>query len=380
MDHADFFRSEKHKLTENSVKGSLSKNFSFWKNLGTYDYILDIVKNGYSIPFTKLPPTMKIRNNLSAMKNKSFVQEKVNELLSSGRVVKVPFQPFVVSPLSVAENRTKKRLILDLSVLNNFVRKEKIRFEDHKVASQYFTKDCYCIKFDLCSGYHHIDIAAEFQTYLGFQWEGDYFCFTVLPFGLSSAPFIFTKCLRPMVKLWRENGLKIVLYLDDGLLMAPSYDTCNLASTFVRDSLSQAGFHINFEKSVFIPTQDIEWLGLRWNSKLFELSIPQRRVDDVKACLLRVIPLLPHISYRQLAQVTGKLISLSPVLGSICRLMTRYCYMTVSSRTSWDKRIINLDPSVLYELHFWLKNVSRFNSKKNERNSTFPFSCIFRCE
>ena len=83
MDHADFFRSEKHKFTENSVKGSLSKNFSFWKNLGTYDYILDIVKNGYSIPFTKLPPTMKIRNNLSAMKNKSFVQEKVNELLSS---------------------------------------------------------------------------------------------------------------------------------------------------------------------------------------------------------------------------------------------------------------------------------------------------------
>ena len=224
MDHADFFRSEKHKLTENSVKGSLSKNFSFWKNLGTYDYILDIVKNGYSIPFTKLPPTMKIRNNLSAMKNKSFVQEKVNELLSSGRAVKVPFQPFVVSPLSVAENRTKKRLILDLSVLNNFVRKEKIMFEDHKVASQYFTKDCYCIKFDLCSGYHHIDIAAEFHTYLGFQWEGDYFCFTVLPFGLSSAPFIFTKCLRPMVKLWRENGLKIVLYLDDGLLMAPSYD------------------------------------------------------------------------------------------------------------------------------------------------------------
>ena len=107
VDHADFFRSEKHKLTENSVKGKLSKNFSFWKNLGTYDYILDIVKNGYSIPFTKLPPSMNIKNNLSAMKNKSFVQEKVNELLSSGRVVKVPFQPFVVSPLSVAENRTK---------------------------------------------------------------------------------------------------------------------------------------------------------------------------------------------------------------------------------------------------------------------------------
>ena len=43
-----------------------------------------------------------------------------------------------------------------------------------------------------------------------------YFCFTVLPFGLSSAPYIFTKCLRPLVKFWRFNGVKIVVFLDDG--------------------------------------------------------------------------------------------------------------------------------------------------------------------
>ena len=43
-----------------------------------------------------------------------------------------------------------------------------------------------------------------------------YFVFTVLPFGLSSAPYIFTKCLKPLEKYWRFNGVNIALFLDDG--------------------------------------------------------------------------------------------------------------------------------------------------------------------
>jgi hypothetical protein len=35
----------------------------------------------------------------------------------------------------------------------------------------------------------------------------------------------------------------------------------------------------------------------------------------------------PLITARNLAQVTGKIISMSPVIGNISRLMTRYCYM-----------------------------------------------------
>ena len=34
-----------------------------------------------------------------------------------------------------------------------------------------------------------------------------YFCFTVLPFDLSSAPYIFTEFLRPLVKFRGFNGV-----------------------------------------------------------------------------------------------------------------------------------------------------------------------------
>ena len=65
---------------------------------------------------------------------------------------KFPFKPFVVNPLSVVTNSSgKKRLISDLSVLNKCVKKDKFKFEDWKLALQFFTKDSVLFKFDLNS-------------------------------------------------------------------------------------------------------------------------------------------------------------------------------------------------------------------------------------
>jgi len=86
----------------------------------------------------------------------------------------------------------------------------------------YFAKEGNMFSFDLKSGYHHVDIAQEHQTFLGFSWrkpdsvkEIFYVC-TVLPFGLSSAPYVFTKVLKPLANYWRLQGLCIPIFLDDG--------------------------------------------------------------------------------------------------------------------------------------------------------------------
>ena len=42
--------------------------------------------------------------------------------------------------------------------------------------------------------------------------------FSVLPFSLASVPYVFTKLLRPLMKLWRSRGLKSLMYLDDGIV------------------------------------------------------------------------------------------------------------------------------------------------------------------
>ena len=100
--------------------------------------------------------------------------------------------------------------------------------------------------FDIKSGYHHVDIFPPHQSFLGFSWfykgKVRYFCFRVLPFGLSSAPYIFTKLFRPLVSNWRRKGIHIVVYLDDGLGEASSFQVALVCSAKVKGDLVQSGF------------------------------------------------------------------------------------------------------------------------------------------
>ena len=65
--------------------------------------------------------------------------------------------------------------------------------------------------------------------YLGFTWffEGKirYFVFAVLPSGISTAGYIFSKVLREFVKDFRSKGKRITMVLDDGLAGDNDYDT-----------------------------------------------------------------------------------------------------------------------------------------------------------
>ena len=93
------------------------------------------------------------------------------------------------------------------------------------------------MNFDLKSYYHHVDIAKEHWKYLGFSWQSRFYVFTVLPFGLSSACYTFTKLVCPLVKYWRGRGLRIIVYLDDGLCAMKGETNALEASALVRSTL-----------------------------------------------------------------------------------------------------------------------------------------------
>ena len=82
---------------------------------------------------------MKLKNNKSAGLNADFVDEAIRELVLSGRVCEVSQEPLVVNPLSVSiQPCGKKRLILDLCHVNKCLVKQRVKYEDWKVALAYF--------------------------------------------------------------------------------------------------------------------------------------------------------------------------------------------------------------------------------------------------
>ena len=183
------------------------------------------------------------------------MQESISELYATGCIEDVSAMPHICRPLSVVEsNSGKMRLVTNLRHL-------KFKYEDLRVAMLLLEKGDFLFSFDLNSGYHHVDIAREHWKYLGFTWQNRHYVFTVLPFGLSSACYIFTKLVCPLVKYWQAQGLRIIVYLDDGLCAMNGETNALEASALVHSTLGRAGFVAHATKCIWKPTQSLQWLG-----------------------------------------------------------------------------------------------------------------------
>ena len=79
-------------------------------------------------------------------------------------------------------------------------------------------QDWFCT-IDLKDAYLSVATCRDHRKYLRFIWEGKIFQFTCIPFGLCSAPRVFTKVLRPVMAHLQKQGLRSMIYLDDLLLM-----------------------------------------------------------------------------------------------------------------------------------------------------------------
>src|SRR5256885_312303 len=117
------------------------------------------------------------------------------------------------------------------------------------------------VLLDLIQAFYHIPLAQDQRKYFAFDFIGKRYCFNCLPFGLTASPQIFTKILRPVIKLARNRGIRLVIYLDDILIMAAFKELALKHANVVISLLQQLGFTINREKSQFTPSQVAEYLG-----------------------------------------------------------------------------------------------------------------------
>ena len=90
------------------------------------------------------PLQISFRNNKSTLNSSDFVTNEIYSLLEQGCYREVKrFEAHVISPLSVAHNGSKPRLILDLSYLNQFISVPKFKYEDIRSVRDLFEKGDY---------------------------------------------------------------------------------------------------------------------------------------------------------------------------------------------------------------------------------------------
>ena len=124
-----------------------------------------------------------------------------------------------------------------------------MKFEDFRTFQNFIQKGSYMFNFDFKSDYHHIDIFGE-HFYKGLPCSG---------------------------QILENNGIKIVIFIDDGIAAESSYEKCKKEAYLVKHSIKKSGFVVNSEKTNWVPTQQVIWLGLEINTKVFSLRIKEKR-------------------------------------------------------------------------------------------------------
>ena len=221
---------------------------------------------------------------------------------------------------------------------------------------------------------------------MSFKWISSdgvtkFYEFKVLPFGMCSAPYVFTKVLRQLVKYWRGRGHLTLMYFDDGLGGDSSFDSAKSLSDSVRQDIVSFGFTPNDGKSVWQPTQKLVFLGTVLDFEEGLILIPERHILKLKSSLVSCLQ-KDQIVARDLASITGQVISMTCPVGNVGRLFTRNCSAAIEPRTSWAQPL-NVSAAIRYELSFWLSNIDTINGRSSAVGVVYSdasdsgFGCYF---
>ena len=103
--------------------------------------------------------------------------------------------------------------------LNTFLPHEHFKMESINMLKDLLRKGDYLAKIDLKDAYLTVPVWKGHQKFLQFLWRDSLLEFACLPFGLASAPRVFTKLMKPVLSILRQRGIRLIAYMDDFLIM-----------------------------------------------------------------------------------------------------------------------------------------------------------------
>ncbi len=159
----------------------------------------------------------------------------------------------------------------------------------------------------------HIQVVQRHRRFLRFAFGGKAYQYKVLPFGLALAPRTFTKIMDAALAPLRLQGIRVLNYLDDWLILAHSRELVSRHRDIVLGHIHSLGLRMNAKKSVLLPSQRTVFLGVRLDSVQMQARLAPARIPVFTACLAR-FKLGHHVSVGTCRRLLGLMAAASPVL------------------------------------------------------------------
>ncbi len=291
-----------------------------WERLpGVLLWVLRTIRTGYTLQFGKNPPRfdgvhLTVENSASKA---SVLQQELSSLLQKGAIEEVPQSEvergFFSRYFLVPKRDGGLRPILDLRRLNLSLYKGKFKMLTMRTIMSQVQEGDWFVTIDLKDAYFHIQVVHRHRRFLRFAFGGKAYQYKVLPFGLALAPRTFTKCMDAALAPLRLQGIRVLNYLDDWLILAHSRELVSRHRDIVLSHIHSLGLRMNAKKSVLLPSQRTVFLGVRLDSVQMQASLAPARIPVLTACLAR-FKLGHHVSVGTCRRLLGLMAAASPVL------------------------------------------------------------------
>ena len=264
-------------------------------------YLLAGITEGFRIGFDYTHTRVSAKSNLSsAEQNPEVVRAYLQEEVDLGRVIGplpkesshgIHISPFGVIPKSGKPG--KWRLIVDMSSprgqsINNGISEELsslsyISVDDVARVVALLGKNTLLAKVDIKSAYRMVLVHPQDRMLLGMEWQGSIYVDTCLPFGLRSAPRIFTALADAIEWGAQQLGVTWLLhYLDDYIILgAPGSQECAANMATFLELCRMLGVPIAMEKCEG-PTTKLTYLGIEIDTVRMELRLPDKKLQLVR--------------------------------------------------------------------------------------------------
>ena len=318
--------------------GAFARHLHSHPDQGFVTYILRGIASGFRIGYTG--PSHKLisrsSNHPSALANPAAVDSHITAELMAGRLIgplpRAAVRHIHVSPIGLVPKghaSGKWRTIVDLSAPLSFSVNDGIQedlcslryaaLDDALRLISWLGPGTQLIKMDIRDAYRIVPVHPVDQHLLGISWRGEVYVDGALPFGLRSAPKIFTAVADAMAWALFSRGIRYLLhYLDDFLFVVPPNSR---EAAGIRDLaaavFSDLGVPIAAHKTEG-PSAQATFLGFRVDTEARQLRLPDEKLARMqelvrswqgrRSCTRRDLQsLLGHLSHAATAVRPGRL-------------------------------------------------------------------------
>jgi hypothetical protein len=272
----------------------------------------------------------------------------------------------VVTPVLVVRHPVtgKARLVHDLRPLNAVMGSSPVVYERVQDA---LGRGAAAAKLDLLSAFRHCRLAVRDRRRLGFAVGGIVYRWRVLPFGAAQSPRVFAEALSGAVSRARAEGMELVVYVDDILIVAPSASELDAAVARLFVILREEGWWIALEKAfVRVAAVQIPFLGLDVDLEQQVVRVSVTKAKKLKA-LCQALLARSTISLRDLQKLGGTLSFLTAAVPEI-GLARQAINLATAEAEGLPGRTVGVKGQLKAELQFWDRSALTLPSRAAMRS------------